>query len=572
MNMKKISKLLTLLLAAGFVASCSELKDDDHYGNTDTVVANAELKIVSESVEQYLSSRPDLSSMNSLLQSQGIYDQLQAKGQLCTILAVANDRYTQPTENVSYITRSHVSDISMSPANLHDGDRIMMWHGKYVNVTIDDAGQKGNIVGHVMFNNANVLEVIKTSNGYVYVIDQMISTPTSLRDYINELGDDYSIFKQMVLASGGREFDRANSKAIGINEQGNTVYDSVFIYTNKFFEDRDFDMNSESLTATMLLFSNDVINDALAEAHDRLNRWNLERSDSLLKDWILKVAFFRKQYTPTELQTAEEPLTSIFSKVWDTKTQKINTQDGETLSNGVVYKVSKLTLPHNVLIYRLKDFFYLYEYCSDDQKAQYFDATNMTFKSCDTEVAAWTPLAGVWPLHENRVLRFDKVADLDDKEGFNLNFTPVRLNDDGTVTPFLIPPGSYRLAMGSVQYQDLNVRVRVYVNSLAPDNLIGSADVNWGSNTAYHYDRGTTLPNRHPEGYDATAVREIGGNSRADNYDTDGGMVIDELTIPDLAGDNSPVRIILQIDCADWATKTNVKFHHWCLRPLPFNV
>ena len=67
MNMKKISKLLTLLLAAGFVASCSELKDDDHYGNTDTVVANAELKIVSESVEQYLSNRPDLSSMNSLL-------------------------------------------------------------------------------------------------------------------------------------------------------------------------------------------------------------------------------------------------------------------------------------------------------------------------------------------------------------------------------------------------------------------------------------------------------------------------------------------------------------------------
>ncbi len=570
--MKKISQLTIVLLAACFAVSCSELKDDDHYSNSETVVSNAELKIVSESVEQYLANRSDLSSMNSLLQSQGIFTQLQTKGQLCTILAVTNSHFTQPTENVSYITRSHVSDISMSPANLHDGDRMMMWHGKYVNVTIDELGQKGNIIGHVMFNNANVLEVVKTTNGYVYIIDQMINTPTSLRDYINELGDDYSVFRDMVLASGGREFDRANSKAIGINEQGNTVYDSVFIYTNKFFDDQNFDMNSESLTATMLLFSNKVIEDALDEAHDRLYRWGLERSDSLLKDWILKVAFFRKQYTPTELQTAEEPLSSIFSKVWDTKVQKIDTQNGESLSNGVVYKVNKLILPHNVLIYRLKDYFYLYEYCSDEQKTQYFDATNMTFKSCDTEVSAWTPLAGVWPLHENRVLRYDKNADIDDKEGFTLNFTPIRLNSEGTVEPFLIPPGTYRLAMGFVQYTDLTVKVRLYANAIAAGNLISESEVVLGSNTAYHYDRGTTLPNRHPEGYDASAVRAVGGNSKADNYDTDGGMVTEELTIPDLVGDNSPVRIIIQIDCSDWATKTNIKLHHWCLRPLPFNV
>ena len=331
-------------------------------------------------------------------------------------------------------------------------------------------------------------------------------------------------------------------------------------------------MNSESLTATMLLFSNKVIEDALDEAHDRLYRWGLERSDSLLKDWILKVAFFRKQYTPTELQTAEEPLSSIFSKVWDTKVQKIDTQNGESLSNGVVYKVNKLILPHNVLIYRLKDYFYLYEYCSDEQKTQYFDATNMTFKSCDTEVSAWTPLAGVWPLHENRVLRYDKNADIDDKEGFTLNFTPIRLNSEGTVEPFLIPPGTYRLAMGFVQYTDLTVKVRLYANAIAAGNLISESEVVLGSNTAYHYDRGTTLPNRHPEGYDASAVRAVGGNSKADNYDTDGGMVTEELTIPDLVGDNSPVRIIIQIDCSDWATKTNIKLHHWCLRPLPFNV
>jgi hypothetical protein len=510
--------------------------------------------------------------MNALFASEGIFDELQQKGQLSTILVVTNDHFTQPEEKVNFVTRSHVSDMSVSPANLHDGDRLMMWHGKYVNVSMDEAGLEGNIVDHLMFNNAHVKEVIKTGNGYIYVIDEMIKTPTSLRDYIDNLGDDYSIFKEMVNASGGKEFDRANSKAIGINEEGNTVYDSVFIYTNTFFENQGFDMNSESLTATMLLFSNDVINDALADAHELLNKWGLERKDSLMKDWILKVAFFKKQYTAEEMASSEEPLVSIFNKDWDTKAQQVDARNSESLSNGIVYKVNKLTLPHNVLIYRLKDYFYYYENCTDEQKQEYFKTANMAFKSCDTEVTAWTPLAGVWPLHENRVIRFDKSSDVGDDDGFILDFTPVKLNDDGTVSPFLIPPGSYRMAIGSVQNQGLDVQITVLVDGkeIAKSNVI-----NWGSATNYHYDRGTTLKNTHPEGFDATYVREVGGNSKAANYDTDGGPVFGEsnndepLVIPDVNGDNSPQRVVFRITCQNWNTKTNVKFHHWCLRPFP---
>ena len=566
--MKTMKNFIILLLTAGLTFACSELKNDEHYDSADTPITNAELKIVKETSEAYVASRSDMTGMKELFASEGVFDELHQKGQLSTMLIVTDDHFTMPTEDVRFVTRSHVSDMSVSPANLHDGDRLMMWHGKYVNVSLDEQGQEGNIIDHLMFNNAHVKEVIKTSNGYIYVIDEMINTPTSLRDYIDNLGDDCSIFKELVNASGGKEFDRANSKAIGINDEGNTVYDSVFIYTNTFFENQGFDMNSESLTATMLLFSNDVINNALADAHERLNKWGLERKDSLMKDWILKVAFFKKQFTAEELTNSEEPLTSIFSKDWDTQEQQVDVANAETLSNGIVYKVNKLTLPHNVLIYRLKDEFYYYENCTDEQKAAYFKTTNLNFKSCDTEVAAWTPLSGVWPLHENRVLRFDKPSEVSDEDGWTLDFTPIKRNDDGTVSPFLIPPGSYRLAMGSVQNQNLDVTVAVLVNGqeVAKSNVI-----TWGTTTAYHYDRGTTLPYRHPEGYNSTLVREIGGNSRADNYDTDGGLMIDELSIPDANGDGSAVNVVFRINCNNWNTKTNVKLNHWCLRPIPFN-
>ena len=556
-------------MTMALLVSCSELKDDDHYGNANTDISNNELKIVNMSSQEYIKGRSDLSSMSSLFDSQGIYKMLDEKGQLSTILVVTNDNFHQPAEKVDFITKSHVSDISISPANLDDGTRLMMWHGKYVNVSIDSIGKEGNIVDHILFNNGAVKEVIKTTTGYVYVISSMIETPTSLYDFINDLPEDYSIFRDMVLASGGKEFDRTNSKAIGINDQGNTVYDSIFIYRNTFFEAVNFDMNSESLTATMLLPSNDVINDALADAHQRLQTWDLQRSDSIMKSWILKSAFFNKRYTPEQIQTTElQDLKSIFSTQWRTNVQQVNTAEPIELSNGIVYKITKLHLPNNVLMYRLKDYFYYYENCNDTEKETYFKATNLKFKECNTEVGAWSPLPGVWPYIENRILRFDKPSDVADADGFMLDFTPIKLNEDGTVRPYLFPPGAYRFAMGVVQNTGLDVVISVLADGT---EFARSRTITWGTTTEFHYDRGTTLSNTHPEGYDASYVREVGGNSKAANYNTDGGQIMEELVIPDLKGDGSPVQIVIRINCGNWDGKTNVKFHHWCLRPTSNN-
>ena len=169
------------------------------------------------------------------------------------------------------------------------------------------------------------------------------------------------MFREMVLASGGKEFDRINSKAISVNDEGNTVYDSVFIYKNTYFENVGFDMNSESLTATMLLCSNDVILAALDDAHQRLASWNMQRADSVLLKWILEVSFFNKRYAANEIQTAADNMTdlrSIFSRQWRTNMQEVETQNPEELSNGLVYHVKKRHIPNNVLMYRLKDWFY----------------------------------------------------------------------------------------------------------------------------------------------------------------------------------------------------------------------
>lgn len=571
------------------LGGCSELKDDDHYSQAESHIVSQELKIVDVGSRQYMESRSDLSMMSKLFDEQGIYGELADKGQLSTLLVVTNDHFVEPQENEQFVTRSHVSDISISPANLEDGTRLMMWHGKYVNVSIDSLGQEGNIVDHVKFNNGAVREVIKTTTGYIYIISDMIETPTSLRDFIDALPDEYSTFRDMVKASGGKEFDRQNSKAVGVNEQGNTVYDSVFIYTNTFFDAVGFDMNSESLTATMLLPSNQVIDDALADVHKRIELWQagdanlghrnpqqgnsvwLGCNDSIIRQWILEAAFYSKRYTAAEIQTADvQDLKSIYGKQWRTNIQQVDVQNPMELSNGIVYNVTKLHIPNNVVIYRLKEFFYYYENCTAEQKEAFYKVANLNFKSCDTEVTAWTPWSGVWPLHEDRVLRFDKPSGIPDDDGFQLDYTPIRLSDitSGTASQFLIPPGTYRLAMGAVQNAGFDMVCSIMVDG---QTVATSPVRTWGTSTTYHYDRGTTLPNRHPEGYDSGYVREQSGNSKADNYNTDGGMMIEELEIPDVKGDGSAVSVVIRLRCANWAGKTNVKLCHWCLRPTANN-
>jgi len=155
-------------------------------------------------------------------------------------------------------------------------------------------------------------------------------------------------------------------------------------------------------------------------------------------------------------------------------------------------------------------------------------------------------------------------------DGFQLDYTPIRLSDitSGTASQFLIPPGTYRLAMGAVQNAGFDMVCSIMVDG---QTVATSPVRTWGTSTTYHYDRGTTLPNRHPEGYDSGYVREQSGNSKADNYHTDGGMMIEEVEIPDLNGDGSAVPIVIRLRCANWAGKTNVKLCHWCLRPTANN-
>lgn len=600
----KRNKFIYLLAfsAVMLLGACSELSDKDYFKNIETTVNSDELVVVDMSSEEYLSKEPEYSSINELFKSHGIFTALEQKNQLSTMLVVENSDFQAPAGKEAEIdnaVKAHVSDIAVSPANLKtEGNnmRIMMWHGKYINVDLDDAARnEGKIAGHIMFGTSAVKKVVKTNSGYIYVLSSLLNIPKSIYDYITNLDDNYSILRDSILASGTKEFDKKNSKPIGVNDEGNTVYDSVFIYKNTHFLEKNFDLSSESLTATLLLTSNAVVEEAIADAKVRLQKWglwdewNAERQynfEYTMRHWIMDAAFFDKKLTPETLLSKDEEndmLTSIFSKYWKTSVQQINPTPIE-LSNGIAYQVTRLHIPNNVLIWRLKEDFSIYEFCSAEQKESFFQMLNMQFKACTTAVAAWTPLQGVWPKHECRTL--DLTVGDDASGDWQLVFTPCKrifetyptrmemvkkdwLKSNLTVTgikPFPIPPGKYTLSFGSKQNQNMEITFKVRVKG-STDVVAVSDPITLGSTTTFHYDRN---PGKFIEGYDPSADN-LSTNKKAGNYDTDGGTVISELDIPDVKGDGSPVEITVEIASPTWNGNTTMVFNHWCLRPTKDN-
>jgi len=600
----KRNKFIYLLAfsAVMLLGACSELSDKDYFKNIETTVNSDELVVVDMSSEEYLSKEPEYSSINELFKSHGIFTALEQKNQLSTMLVVENSDFQAPAGKEAEIdnaVKAHVSDIAVSPANLKtEGNnmRIMMWHGKYINVDLDDAARnEGKIAGHIMFGTSAVKKVVKTNSGYIYVLSSLLNIPKSIYDYITNLDDNYSILRDSILASGTKKFDKKNSKPIGVNDEGNTVYDSVFIYKNTHFLEKNFDLSSESLTATLLLTSNAVVEEAIADAKVRLQKWglwdewNAERQynfEYTMRHWIMDAAFFDKKLTPETLLSKDEEndmLTSIFSKYWKTSVQQINPTPIE-LSNGIAYQVTRLHIPNNVLIWRLKEDFSIYEFCSAEQKESFFQMLNMQFKACTTAVAAWTPLQGVWPKHECRTL--DLTVGDDASGDWQLVFTPCKrifetyptrmemvkkdwLKSNLTVTgikPFPIPPGKYTLSFGSKQNQNMEITFKVRVKG-STDVVAVSDPITLGSTTTFHYDRN---PGKFIEGYDPSADN-LSTNKKAGNYDTDGGTVISELEIPDVKGDGSPVEITVEIASPTWNGNTTMVFNHWCLRPTKDN-
>ena len=206
----KARKYILGVALIGLIGSGCTNTWDEHYAQNASTVNNTEISIVNESLTDYLAQESSLSNMYQLFNETGMVDQLLAKEQMYTILAVESS--IAVGDDPIYNAQTYISDASISPSNLEDGQRLLMWSGKYLNISV--ASPETRAATGIRFNNATVTRVIKLTNGYLYLLDQAINAPRSMYEIIENLGEDYSIFREMILSRNVLTFDRDASKVV----------------------------------------------------------------------------------------------------------------------------------------------------------------------------------------------------------------------------------------------------------------------------------------------------------------------------------------------------------------------
>lgn len=404
MRTNKFTGLILSALCACAV-SCTD-KWDDHYDARAVASNSADIEVYSGDVVSYLQSQPSLSEMTELIEKTGMIESLPSDGQYTLVVCENDNLDMSKISNDTAFVKNSISDTPVSPDKFAENFGILtryetLYDKKNLRVYLRDKD--------IYIDEYKLYKQVKADNGYIYYIDGTIIPRESIYEYLQALGDDYSIFKDLVASYEEEYFDAENSTPDGVDDMGNTYYSDSVISVRNTLMDRYtqngvayWNMRSENYTTTMFIPSNALIEKALNDAYTNLPIWlnrAVTASDSAkFQKWIVEACFSNRRLSPEEVMTGAPDFYAVGGYVrtvdesqdleeynlsdsayWRPSVQLVDPTRTDTLSNGLVYYLSDFKIPNHVVIYRVKARFYeIWAAMSDAQKAQYFRWTNWT--------------------------------------------------------------------------------------------------------------------------------------------------------------------------------------------------
>lgn len=474
-----MKKILLFLLPCILLASCSEW--DDYY-KEETPSANGENTTeLSITMSQFFAEKSEYSAFYKLLKDVKLSEQLD-RDQRLTLWVAKNDQVNESglTDLDTLTMAYHMNNLSFTESELKDGLRIRTISGIYIQITRDEENKP-------YANESQVLESFQLTNGTVHIIDKMLIPRLNMYDYLMELDDDYSIIRDSIFQFNTLEFDRANSRPLSVDPTGNTVYDSVFIIKNKFVDSIQF--NSEFKQFTVFIPKNNVVTECLENLkamYAGIGQEYTPVEEANAMAWIREALFFNGT---TAGQSTEVDITSAFKKQWRTTVQQIDRENPYYLSNGEAYECTKLKIPNNFVITRIKSLLHYWEYLSDAEKT-----TLYTIKGMSAAAVSIAELdnSGFEQMPKYRSFTIDG-SGTPDSEEFSVEFAPLEMYVEAGIVKareMKIPVGEYEFYMG------FRSSVHPFVDFYFDGNLLGEK-VDISKSTPWNYDRVTeTSPSK----------------------------------------------------------------------------
>ncbi len=421
--MRKLAILFTFGIFG--LISC-ENTWDKHFENDEQGEGNR----FSGNLYEYLQEKPEYSEFFSLIQSTVAGQEL-AKNQILTCWTIGNENMPDlsglDSVGREMLVKNHINNMALYTPKLSDGKIIKMLSGK--NLVL-----RGNAPDYAL-DGIEVLNMNQLcANGVIHEVAEPMLPRQSIFEYMMNAGEEYSIFRNYLLSQSDTLFRPDLSFPIGVNETGNTVYDSVFSINNSFFSKAD--IQDENNDYTLFLPSDDVVREAITEVSDFYGR-GLTESDTLeFFDWIMKAVFYNGKIENYDSHVALE---SVFQKDWRTAYQKIAGSPYEA-SNGLVYKMEKMHVPQNLLVKSYENLLSaIYQKLDDNQKKEFVTLTNIK----DNFNSAYT-----W--NSKKYISIYYVANAPER---SFTWTMTDTDARGNTVAARVVPGTYKVQMAFRPYQ-----------------------------------------------------------------------------------------------------------------------
>lgn len=333
-SIKFFCGLFSLIALMSLSTGCDNDVYDEHYNAKD-----ARLDV---DINGLIASDNELSDFNDLLKETG-FDIVLSNAQAYTVWAPTNDALSSLSSSIlndsvqlKDFVGNHISLFSYSSTDALNNDLLIkMMNGKYVE--FDNQGS-------LTFADAAVVEDdFLTSNGIVHKISSFVEVKNNIWNYLNYKADMFPALMSYLNPFTTIVFDADASTPIGQNSLGSTVYDSVFVESNSYF-DVVGNLNSEEERFTFIGLTDDVY----AIAFDSVDNYFQHPDSALMTNNVNKVIYDNlnfpelKDYAGgtavnTNAKTVSLPLSAI--------------QEDVPLSNGNLLVLNDYTFKPEELFY-----------------------------------------------------------------------------------------------------------------------------------------------------------------------------------------------------------------------------
>ncbi|TKG87517.1 fasciclin domain-containing protein, partial [Puteibacter caeruleilacunae] len=328
-----MNRILYILIIVVAFIGCETERWGDYYDAQSSVVSD-------ETVWAVADKDTEISDFIALIEELKLENRLQGKENL-TLFAPKNGTFdvsSMTEEEKLAFAKNHMVSSAIKLVNLTEETRFRSLNSKYIRL----ANTNGSFTVNETVNVDSKQSICK--NGCLMKIDQAILPEPNLYDYILELGDEYSIIRDTLIANKEEIFDRENSLPVGMDELGNVIYDSVWVHTNNIFA-YSGNFSDESKTFTTIVPTNEQFLDARQEVFDYLQS-NLgkypQRADTMMvQNWTFRAMAYEGMLDENDLP---EKLESLKGEVWIPAKQG-NFTGSTSKSNGKALSIDGYKIP-----------------------------------------------------------------------------------------------------------------------------------------------------------------------------------------------------------------------------------